>query len=159
MLRIRQFFYILLVMCLAAQPIFAINSNSGIYEEELLSTVVIDQKDAQGSESATTLQGVKNERFKFRSVSTFIKKIAKNPKPPNPNKTGAGMAVAALICGIVSLFVFGIILGILACVFGGIALSKYREGLHSRKGMSIVGIVLGIIGIIGALVVIALRSS
>ncbi len=55
---------------------------------------------------------------------------------------GKGLAIASLVCGIVSFFCFGIVLGILAVVFGGIAKSKGYRG-----GMATAGIVLGIIGL------------
>lgn len=45
---------------------------------------------------------------------------------------GKGLAIASLVCGIVSFFCFGIVLGILAVVFGGMATA---------------GIVLGVIGL------------
>lgn len=68
------------------------------------------------------------------------------------------MAVASWICGIVGPFVVGIPLRILAIVFGALALSKYKVGLHGRKGMSIAAIVLGILAVIGALIVLGLRE-
>ena len=55
---------------------------------------------------------------------------------------GKGLAIAAMVCGIVSFFCFGVILGILAVIFGGVAKSKGYKG-----GMATAGIVLGIIGL------------
>jgi len=55
-----------------------------------------------------------------------------------------GKALASLICGIVSLFVFGLILGIVAIVLGVQARSN-----PNRRGMATAGIVFGVIGIIG----------
>lgn len=55
---------------------------------------------------------------------------------------GKGLGIASLVCGIVSFFCFGVILGILAVVFGGVAKSKGYKG-----GMATAGIVLGIIGL------------
>ena len=55
---------------------------------------------------------------------------------------GKGLAIASLVCGIVSFFWAGIVLGILALIFGGVAKSKGYKG-----GMATAGIVLGIIGL------------
>lgn len=65
----------------------------------------------------------------------------------NPNE-GQGLAIAGFVCSLVSIFCFGIILGILGIVFSGIAKSKgYRGGLATA------GIVMGIIGLVGAIIV------
>jgi hypothetical protein len=55
------------------------------------------------------------------------------------------MAVAALVLGIVSLVCFGPLAGILAVIFGFLGLQKAKQG-GSGRGMSIAGIILGIIG-------------
>lgn len=55
---------------------------------------------------------------------------------------GKGLAIASLVCGIVSFFCFGVILGILAVVFGGVAKSKGYTG-----PMATAGIVLGVVGL------------
>ena len=88
------------------------------------------------------------------------------PRPGQPvhrQPTGNGMAVAALVCGIVGavlafipfLFFVGLILGILAIVFGAIGLSRANKGA-SGKGMAIAGLILGAVslalGIFGAIV-------
>lgn len=65
------------------------------------------------------------------------------PTPVAPvAEPGKGLAIASLVCGIVSFFCFGFILGILAVIFGGVAKSKGFTG-----GMATAGIVLGIIGL------------
>ena len=55
---------------------------------------------------------------------------------------GKGLAIAAMVCGIVSFFCFGIILGVLAIIFGAVAKNKGYRG-----GMATAGIVLGAIGL------------
>ena len=62
-------------------------------------------------------------------------------------------AITSLILGIVSipfiyLFGLGIILGILAIIFGIISLKKIRKGKLAGKGMAIAGIITGFIPII-----------
>lgn len=59
-----------------------------------------------------------------------------------PAQPGKGLAIASMVCGIVSFFCFGVILGILALIFGGIAKSKGYKG-----GMATAGVVLGVIGL------------
>lgn len=73
----------------------------------------------------------------------------KNDAKGNPR----GLAIASLVTGIVSLFVAGIPLGILAIVFGAIAAGKLEKG--DGRGMAIAGLVLGIIGVLGALIFLA----
>ena len=68
-----------------------------------------------------------------------------NPVPtpaPNAPQPGKGFAIAGMVCGIVSFFCFGVILGILAIVFGGVAKSK-----GNRSGMATAGIVCGAVGL------------
>lgn len=70
------------------------------------------------------------------------------------NTPGKGLGVASLVCGIVSFFCFGFILGVLAVVFGGIAKSKGYKG-----GMATAGIVLGVVGLALYLICIIFLSE
>ena len=73
------------------------------------------------------------------------------------SKPAEGFGVASMVLGIVSLFVFGIPAGTLAVIFGGIALSRVRKDPSLRgRGMAIAGLVCGIIGIVGALYIVAI---
>ena len=74
-----------------------------------------------------------------------------------------GMAVAALVLGIVgsvlSLTIWGgIILGVLAIVFGALGRSKANEGAPNR-GVATAGFVLGIVAVIASLLFVALLIS
>lgn len=62
---------------------------------------------------------------------------------------GKGMSIAAMVCGIIGLFVGGIILGPLAIVFGAIGMK--RDG----RGMAITGLITGIIASLWSILVIA----
>ena len=64
-------------------------------------------------------------------------------QPTATSKPGQGFAIAALVCGICSFFIFGIILGVLGIVFGIVAI---KQG--SKSGMATAGIVCGAIGLI-----------
>lgn len=59
-----------------------------------------------------------------------------------------GMAVAALVLGILSFFCLGPLGGVLAVVFGVIGMNKAKEMAGTGHGMSIAGLILGIIGTI-----------
>jgi hypothetical protein len=90
------------------------------------------------------------------------------PPPPPGYQYGEGgparndgKAVAALVCGLVGLVLAGIILGIIAIVFGvqsRKAIDASRGQLKGR-GMATAGLVLGIVDIVtNALILIALVS-
>ena len=75
---------------------------------------------------------------------------------PPPRRTN-GLAIAAMVLGIVWVFWIG---SILALVFGYIARKQIRERGESGDGMAIAGIVLGWVGIaaIGLVVVLGFAS-
>ncbi|KAL3917580.1 MAG: hypothetical protein SGILL_004645 [Bacillariaceae sp.] len=67
-------------------------------------------------------------------------------------KEGLCLSTASMVCGIVGLFVFGVILGTVAVVMGSVAMSKigkeperYRK---SEKCKAIAGLVCGIVGLV-----------
>lgn len=66
-----------------------------------------------------------------------------NPAYQNDKQDGKGFAIASLVLGIISLFCFAFICGTLGIIFGFLARSKGYKG-----GMSIAGIVCGIVGIV-----------
>lgn len=76
------------------------------------------------------------------------------PNNANASVSGKGLAVAGMVCGIVSFFCFGIVLGILAIVFGGVAKSKGYKG-----GMATAGIVCGIVGLALYILLLVLSGS
>jgi uncharacterized protein DUF4190 len=76
---------------------------------------------------------------------------------PPPNR-GNGLAVAALVCGIVGLLCLGFILGPLAIIFGGVGISKANQGAD-HKGLAIAGLVLGIVDVAFLILFIAVWGS
>jgi hypothetical protein len=62
--------------------------------------------------------------------------------PPQPQATN-GLAVAALVLGILWLFWLG---STLAILFGHIALDQIKHNNQSGKGMAVAGLVLGYVG-------------
>ncbi len=65
------------------------------------------------------------------------------PVQPQPADPGKGLAIAALVLGIVSFFCFPAITGVLGIIFGGVA-----KGKGCRSGMATAGIVCGVISLI-----------
>jgi Domain of unknown function (DUF4190) len=91
------------------------------------------------------------------------------PPPPPPVPAGNrptttnGFAVAALVLGIVAAIFFwtvvlGIALGILAIIFGAIAMSRTNTGAPN-KGLATAGIVLGIVSVVGSIAFVVLLAS
>jgi len=73
------------------------------------------------------------------------------PAPPAPAKKAAGLALAALIVGIIAFIlgwipVFGALVGIVAVILGILALRK-----HQSKGKALTGVILGGIGALTSL--------
>ena len=78
-----------------------------------------------------------------------------NYAPPAPvAQPGKGLAIASLVCGIVSLLCFPAITGTLGIIFGGVAKSK---GFHG--GMATAGIVCGVIGVAAWIIMLAMGFS
>jgi hypothetical protein len=77
------------------------------------------------------------------------------PNPYARSKSGNGMAVASLLCGLVGLLLFGIILGPLAIIFGAIAIGAANKN-GGGKGMAIAGLLLGCVDLLVLLVFLAM---
>jgi hypothetical protein len=82
------------------------------------------------------------------------------PTPPPRN----GFGIAALVLGLLALvlcwtIVGGVILGILAVVFGLLGRARAKRGEATNGGLSVAGIVLGIIGLLAAIGLLALGAS
>jgi len=79
-------------------------------------------------------------------------------------RTGSGMAIAALVLGLLSLpatftVIGGILLGLLAIIFGVIAVRRFNRGQGGGKGMAIAGIVTGALGLVLSIILIAVGVS
>ena len=78
------------------------------------------------------------------------------PPPAGRPSANNGLAIAALILGILTFVCLGPIAGVLAVVFGFLGLKKAKEMGGTGKGMSIAGIVLGIVGTIVSILFLVL---
>lgn len=88
---------------------------------------------------------------------------AAQPEQPQPpaRRPGAGMAITALVLGILALLLFwtvvlGVVLGLVALILGPIASGRAKRGISSGRGMAITGAILGLLGLLGAVAVGAL---
>ncbi|MFJ1593437.1 DUF4190 domain-containing protein [Kitasatospora albolonga] len=82
------------------------------------------------------------------------------PEPARSN----GFAVTALILGLLACIFFwtvvgGLILGLLAVVFGILGALRARQGRAPRRGMAIIGAVLGALGLIGSVIILIVGVS
>lgn len=82
-------------------------------------------------------------------------------QPYDGKPAGKGMAITALVLGILALLfgwtvIGGFLLGLPALVLGLVAASRAKKGRAAGRGMAITGAVLGVLGMIFAGVMIAL---
>jgi hypothetical protein len=85
----------------------------------------------------------------------------------NQGQPSNGMGTAGLVCGIIGavcsllvfLWFFGIILGILSIIFGGVGRSKVTKGEATNRGAATTGIVTGILALILPILWFALFAS
>ena len=82
------------------------------------------------------------------------------PPAPPPRQQTNGLAVAALVLGILSLLSFftvvpPFIMGALAVIFGFVGMSKAKQGAPN-KGLAIAGLICGVAGIAATIAFIAL---
>ncbi len=89
---------------------------------------------------------------------------ASETQPARPVVGGGGMATAALVLGILALVtcwtvIGGVLLGLLAVIFGIVGLRRANRGLALGRGRAIAGIILGLLGIVVAGLLIAVGVS
>jgi membrane protein implicated in regulation of membrane protease activity len=75
-----------------------------------------------------------------------------------------GFGVAALVLGVLAVLsswtvIGGLVLGILAVIFGLLGRGRVRRGEATNGGLSVAGTVLGAVGVLIAVVLIALAVS
>ena len=77
------------------------------------------------------------------------------PPPPPEASTTSGLAIASLVLSLVWIYGLG---SIAAIVFGHVALSQIKKsgGTQRGRGMAIAGLVLGYIGLVTAIIFIAI---
>lgn len=93
---------------------------------------------------------IQKEGFQPRLTTAAIKTIMTTPSTPIIKTPDSPLAIASMVCGVLSLSGFGILLGIPALILGIIALKQRRSG----RGLSIAGIVTGSISTLISLIII-----
>jgi hypothetical protein len=101
------------------------------------------------------------QRFTFpSSIHSPVKLLFGGIKPEDKPRTD-GMSIAAMVCGILSFFVpiLGLVLAILAIIFGGVGLGRTnRDPELKGRGMAVTGLVLGILGMLFVIMVLTILS-
>lgn len=86
------------------------------------------------------------------------------PHPPVGHGARNGLGTAALVLGIVGLLLFwtvigGILLGILALIFGLIGRGRAKRGEATNGGLATAGAVLGAVAVVASLVLVAVGTT
>jgi hypothetical protein len=64
-------------------------------------------------------------------------------------------AVTSFVLGIIGIFTMPLLLGLLATIFGAIALSMIRrEGAYHGRGLALAGLILGIVLMVAGLILL-----
>ena len=121
-----------------------------------LTEVSVDPAENQRSIISGSKVSEKQFRKEIKAKVRSIKKENRElTKKDSSDKSATGLSIASFVLGVVGLIIFGIPAGILAVVFGGIAMSRYKKHPEEKlKGLAIAGLILGIIDIVGALIVV-----
>ncbi|MDQ2792306.1 MAG: DUF4190 domain-containing protein [Actinomycetota bacterium] len=75
-----------------------------------------------------------------------------------------GFGITALVLGLLALLLFwtvvgGLVFGILAVIFGLLGRARAKRGEATNGGLSVAGVVLGVIGLLAAIGLVALFAS
>lgn len=118
---------------------------------------ILPQKEKNNLFSSHKVKTVDEEKQNKPSFKSEFKKGAKiilaNADEPRTN----GMALTGFICSLVGLFLFGLILGVLAIIFSAIGLGEINKDKTKwkGKGLAIAGLIIGIVDIVGWLIILA----
>jgi hypothetical protein len=109
------------------------------------------------SRSSHTLASVSSSPTLSYQKTPF-KKPFKHLKLSEEAPTTNAFAIAGFVVSLVGLFIFGIVMGILAVVFSAIALAQIgsNKGKYKGKGFAIAGLVIGIVDIVVLLLVVSM---
>ncbi len=131
-----------------------ITNNQGISTTGIVT--VEDVSDAKADYIASVATSRKAKREFRKNQRKFFKNLI-NAQPEGEVKPVIGFAVAALVLGILSLFIFPFVCGPLAIIFGGIALKRASNNPNKEgRGLALAGLIIGIIGTAGGLLLFLL---
>ena len=90
----------------------------------------------------------KKQKIIAKELKKEYKKVShSNGKEVASNDNAHGFAVASFVLGIIGVVFWGFLFGILAVIFGAIALSKMEKG-DRGYGLAIAGLILGIVAVL-----------
>jgi len=115
----------------------------------------------QVGQSTKKSESIRKQRLTFPFSIHSPAKLLIGSKTPDDERRTDGLSIASMICGILSFFVpvVGLVLAILAIVFGGIGLGRTNRNPDLKgRGMAITGLILGIIGMLFVILVLTILS-
>jgi hypothetical protein len=134
-----------------------------IQDDAIASAVVVNSNQETTTRSQIKQQDPgKVRRLTFPSIIHSPAKMLFGGLHPEDKPRTDGMSIAAMVCGIVGVLIpgTGIILSILAIIFGAIGMGRTSRNTELKgKGMAITGLVLGILGLLVTVLVLAVLSS
>jgi hypothetical protein len=154
----KLYFPLLLLLIFIQFPLFGVHSHASHINQEdhpVLQTMVPlnrAQLETQLGRKLTI-----KERIGLSLLKTGIAKDKNHlsaTDSPTAGRTN-GFGIAGFIVGLASLFVAGIPLGIAAIVFSIIAMGQIQEKGQKGRGFAIAGWILGALGLVGAIILIA----
>ena len=90
----------------------------------------------------------KEKKIITKELKKEYKKISRsNVKEVASSDSAHGFAVASFVLGLIGVLVWGFLFGVLAVIFGAIALSKMDKG-DRGYGLAIAGLILGIVAVL-----------
>lgn len=104
---------------------------------------------------SSELKPVLSRRETRQQLRTYANEVRNARRPADGSGGTNGLAIAALICGIVSLLVLPILFGPLAIIFGAIGMAQTKQRGERGYGMAVAGLVIGIIATVIVLIVLA----
>ena len=100
------------------------------------------------------------ERMALKALNKRLKKAERKAAQTDVvmRPVTSSAAIVGMISGIVSIFFAGILLGAVGVIFSLIALSNIRKsgGTLKGNGLAITGLICGLVGIVGAFLIISM---
>lgn len=107
--------------------------------------------------AAPVSNGLTDRKQTHVKKAQLRKALLKKLVADTPGST-SGLAIASLVCGILSVFILAVLLGPLAVIFGAVALSQIRKNPEIKgRGLAIAGLVIGIVATVIIIVALATR--
>ncbi len=141
------------------------NENSTPVPSIVDTSEVIDLDNSTVSSNSKEIMLLPKKEIKLPFISVVKKEntepstLKAPPEQPMPAPV-SGLAVAGFVLSLVGLFIFGIPFGVLAIIFGAVALSTIDKNPAKKikgRGLSIAAIIIGLIDVIAVLFVLTMH--